>query len=165
MRQRLALGLAALSAATLAVAQAPESVLSDIQRSHVEGNVPSARDFESFLQRDVAAYFRSVKRVKNPEIALELLRKGATQSGVASPKYYAWVVVRNQGQAVAEGALRLAAIDRARFEVTDFLSKDDIKSTPSVVSATFPAPLVAGILERAAVAVPPNTSLERTRDR
>jgi hypothetical protein len=165
MRSRLIVGPMALSVATLAVAQAPESVIRDVQQSHVEGDVPAPRDFDSFLQRDVAAYFRSAKGIKNPEVALELLRNGATQSGVAFPKFYAWVVVRNEGQAVAEGALRLAAIDRVRFEVTDFLSKGDINSTPAAVSAVFPAPLVAGILERAAVSVPPNTSLERTRER
>ncbi|HEY4370062.1 MAG TPA: hypothetical protein VGN07_22715 [Steroidobacteraceae bacterium] len=138
-----------LLAAVAAQARGPEAVLSDIQRSHIEGNVPVSKDFDSFLHRDVAAYFRSAIKIENPTIEIELLRNGPTQSGVAYPKYYAWVVVKAENREVAEGALRVAAIDEARFEVTDFLSKSSIRSSPASVSAAFPASLVGSVIERA----------------
>lgn len=162
MRPFVVLGVALLSAASVALAQEPASAMRDIQRSHIDGNVPVARDFDSFLRRDVAAYFRGKLNIDTPEVAIELLRKGPTQSGVSLPKYYAWVVVKNDGNTVAEGALRLAAMDQDSFEVTHFFSTGDIKSMPDVVSSVFPAPLASVILERASAAMPPGTSQERT---
>jgi hypothetical protein len=38
---------------TSALAQSP------LQESHIEGNVPTERDFDKFLQRDLLAYFQA----------------------------------------------------------------------------------------------------------
>ena len=67
-------------------------------------------------------------------VRYELLRKEPTQSGVAYPKYYAWVTMDTSAGPV-EGAVRLAAVDRERFEVTDFCSSSDIRTNPGGVDA------------------------------
>ena len=87
-------------------------------------------------------------------MSYELLRKGPTQSGVAYPKYYAWVRVhRHDG--LLEGAVRLAAIDDQRFEVTHFLPAQEIVASPGIESV-FPEPLRQTIRDRskAAAVVP-----------
>jgi hypothetical protein len=50
-----------------------------------------------------------------------------------------------------EGAVRVAAIDGTRFEVTDFLSRQEIKTNPAVLKQVFPAALVETILAKAGV--------------
>ena len=43
-------------------AQAPDArVLEEVQRSHIEENVPPPAEFSSLLQRDLEAYFNSAR--------------------------------------------------------------------------------------------------------
>jgi hypothetical protein len=93
------------------------------------------------------AYF-GIKDAKDSDIVIALLRKVPTQSGVAYPKFYAWVEVT--GARKAAGAVRLAAIDGEKFEVTDFLTRETIIAAPDRVRAVFPAALENLINERAA---------------
>jgi hypothetical protein len=51
---------------------------------------------------------------------------------------------------VREGAVRVAAIEEMRFEVTNFLSSEQIRADAESVSSVFPAPLISDILRRAA---------------
>ncbi|KQV50348.1 hypothetical protein ASC95_13275 [Pelomonas sp. Root1217] len=81
-----------------------------------------------------------------------MLRDEPTQSGVAYPKYYAWVRYKVGVMKQQQGAVRLAAIDKLRFEVTDFLSAAVIKADSQAVERVFPRPLVPMILARAAQA-------------
>ena len=51
---------------------------------------------------------------------------------------------------VDEGAARLAAIDKTRFEVAHFLRKADIQADPAGVERVFPKALAEDIRTRAA---------------
>jgi hypothetical protein len=50
---------------------------------------------------------------------------------------------------MAVAGVRIAAIQRTRFEVTHFIPSQEIKSNPSKVGSTFPAPLVPEVLSLA----------------
>ena len=97
------------------------------QNSPVDGNVP--------FQTDSLEY--------------ELLRNGPTQVGVSLPKYYLWVRAKDKtGNVTAEGACRVAAIEKELFEVLQFLDKESISTDPEQVETIFPALLVPVIVER-----------------
>jgi hypothetical protein len=125
------------------------SQASPLQQSHIEAHVPAPADFDAFLERDLGTYFAEYG-LTNPRVRFSLLRDGPTQSGVSWPKYYAWVVVASDGSAPVEGAVRLAAIDRVRFNVTDFLTREDLSADPDLAGSVFPAVLVPLIQQRAA---------------
>lgn len=114
-------------------------VMQDIQQSHIEANVPARADFERFLRRDLAAYFAQVRKKKNLTVEFELLRDGPTQSGVSYPKFYAWVRVAGGRSSNDRGAVRLAAIEKKRFDVTDFVSEEVIRHDPEGIYRLFPA--------------------------
>ncbi len=123
----------------------------DVQRSHIEANVPPAGQADAILQRDLSAYF--VKVMGRPVISVQTtaLRDGPTQSGASYPKFYFWVQAVADGGVLAEGAVRVAAIDRVRFAVTDFQSKESIRVAPDQVGKVFPQALVSSVLQRAGV--------------
>lgn len=134
---------------TPAVAQPPieaeqERAIREIQRSHIEGNIPDDRHFENFLRRDLKAYFGG------RPVTFEYLRHGPTQSGVSFPKYYIWVKVRDprSQQIWNQGAVRVAAVDRTHFEVTTFLSLKELKRFPGQAAAVFPKPVAEKISAR-----------------
>ena len=95
----------------------------DVQLSHIEANVPEEKLFAAFLKRDLVSYFQSAGFPAARSARFELLRDAPTQSGVAYPKYYAWAQAYEGPQLVAEGAVRVAAIARTHFEVTDFIPR------------------------------------------
>ena len=116
----------------------------DIARSHVDGNVPPPAEFQAFLRRDLEAYFRRSK----PErltVKWEMLRDGPTQSGVSYPKFYIWAQVYAGRKLREEGAVRLAAVDRKRFDITHYLSGSAIRKQPDRLEQVFPAPVAARI--------------------
>lgn len=121
--------------------------LAEVQQSHIEGNVPPAAEFDQILKRDLAAYFGGGSAEARPVVEYRLLREAPTQSGVAYPKYYVWVRVESGGANAREGAARLAAVDRERFEVTDFLSREQIAADPGGIYQVFPAPVCERIEE------------------
>jgi hypothetical protein len=118
------------------------------QRSYVEANVPQEGDFDVYLKRDIEQFFRS-NGTEFTEVHIELLRMEPTQSGVALPKYYLWVQVLDNSKVVSEGAIRVAAEDKDRFEVTHFLPKEEIAENPDSIHSTFPGDLCQDILARA----------------
>ena len=118
-----------------------------IATSHIEGNVPSPETFSGFLERDLAKYF-SDKGIGIASVKYEMLREGATQTGIAYPKFYVWVWVTDKAGALQEGAVRLAAIDRNGFAVTDFFSRSSILSDPTSIEAVFPKPVCEKIREK-----------------
>lgn len=123
----------------------------DVQQSHISANVPDTyKEFEKFVGRDLAKYF-SNKSAKKIEIKFDLLRRGPTQSGVAYPKFYLWVVLKSNNKKLDEGAVRIAAIEKKRIEVTDFVSKSKIIKNPKAIEAIFPRALCDGIRNRAGV--------------
>jgi hypothetical protein len=125
---------------TLLLLTAPQSgdPLRELQRAHIEANVPPPAEFNRLLQRDLEAYFRE-RRGDASQIRFELLREGPTQSGVAYPKFYVWAQALVGGAVVEQGAVRLAAIERIRFEVTDYLSESSLRAEPGTMQQVFPA--------------------------
>ena len=124
-----------------------QSVGESITSSHIEANVPSAKDFDVFMKRDLEKYF---KEKKNTTVVVdyELLRNDPTQAGTAFPKFYAWVVVKADGAIIEEGAVRVAAMEKKRFGVYDYLSKSDIERDAQQIYRVFPAPVADKIKER-----------------
>ncbi len=113
------------------------------QNSHVDGNVPDQAHFSDYLERDLRAYFQA------ENVEYELLRNGPTQVGVSLPKYYLWVRAEDEtGNVTAEGACRVAAVEKEFFEVLQFLDKETIARDPEQVKTIFPAPLVPVITQR-----------------
>lgn len=123
---------------------------SDLQRSHIEANVPPPAEFERLLQRDLLLFFKQSTGSNVSSVEVQPLRSGPTQSGVSYPEFYLWVKVFAGSALQQAGAVRVAAIERTRFDVTDYLSAADIKRDPNAVGSVFPAALVPAIQERAA---------------
>jgi hypothetical protein len=120
-----------------------------IAQSHIEANVPDASSFDSLLRRDLAAFFHAIDPSSPSKVDYKLLRNGPTQTGVSYPKFYLWATAKNGSGIVHEGAVRVAAVEKTRFEVTRFISKAEILKAPQELQSVFPAPLVAPILELA----------------
>jgi hypothetical protein len=133
-------------AAALTIAASGQS----IAESHIAAHVPDREAFVSLLKRDAAAYLATVVG-KSVKVEFELLREAPTQSGVAYPKFYAWVRAYSDAEVVTEGAMRLAAIEKKRFEVTDYLSSSEIRSAPARIEAVFPRALLKKIRAKAGV--------------
>jgi hypothetical protein len=125
------------------VALAPAWGQTSLQQSHIDGNVPPPEFFIQFLQRDLLAFFQASDAPSATSVEYTLLRDAPTQSGVSYPKFYAWVKVLSGSTVIQEGAVRLAAIQRTHFKITDFMSAKQVNATPGEVSNIFPAPLVA----------------------
>jgi hypothetical protein len=123
-----------------------QDVVADVAKSHIDGNVPEGKLFDEYLTRNLTAYF--CKDAKDCRVQYELLREGPTQTGISYPKYYLWTKTWIGGTVMA-GAVRVAAIDKKEFRMTDFLSREEIVMNPSRVSGVFPAPLVETIVRRA----------------
>ena len=143
MNRTLACTLLLLSA-TWNVAAQP-----GVQLSHIEANVPSQDNFETLLKRDLLAFMRVQGGPSATRVEYKLLRDGPTQSGVAYPKFYAWVQAFAGAQLISEGVVRLAAVERQRFDVTDYVRAKEVRANPDSVRAIFPKVLVPVILERA----------------
>lgn len=126
-----------LFAAQPAAGQLPQ----DIQRSHIEANVPAPADFNLLLRRDLGRYFEQTRKREAILVEFELLRDGPTQSGVSYPKFYVWVRVDGGNSVDDRGAVRVAAIGRERFEVTDFISEREILSDRNRIHLVFPEPV------------------------
>lgn len=86
-----------------------------------------------------------------PDLVVDyvLLRDIPTQVGVAVPKYYVWFVASQQGQVVAEGAARIAALSDDEFTVLNLVSRSDILADPAQLERIFPAALIPDIERRA----------------
>jgi len=124
-----------------------ESLVDSIAESHVKANVPDADKFNTYLERDLQAYFRTITK-KPVTVDYEFLRVGATQTGIAYPKYYLWVKVIENKIIVKQGAVRLAAIQKQHFEVTDFLSIGEMQKNPETIFTVFPKAVGENILTR-----------------
>ncbi len=120
-----------------------------LQQPQIEGNVPEPQVFELALKRDLVAYFKSNGLATADRVEFRLLRDAPTQSGVAYPKYYAWINIYSGKTSLQRGAVRLAAIDKQRFEVTHFVSRKEIQDNVSVLDSIFPAALIPLIVQYA----------------
>jgi hypothetical protein len=125
-----------------------ERMMAELQASHITANVPPDDSFMTLLQRDVRAYLVA-NRLPSKSVEIELLRKGATQSGVSYPKYYFWMRAVDGARHHIAGAMRVAAIDRVRFDVTDFTPAASIRSDPTSLASIYPAVLIPAIRQHA----------------
>jgi|APLow6443716910_1056828.scaffolds.fasta_scaffold99565_2 hypothetical protein len=124
-------------------------IMPSVQQSHIAGNATGEEMFDALLSRDLGAYFAS-RGLTDPEVSYELLRRGPTQSGVAYPKFYVWVSAMSAQGDTMTGAVRVAAIERVRFEITDFVARADIVKNPDGLASIFPAALLPAIRAKAA---------------
>ncbi|MFI5398614.1 MAG: hypothetical protein ACHQ9S_24055 [Candidatus Binatia bacterium] len=100
--------LKAILISILVVGQAASAqLLQDVQRSHIEANVPAPADFDRFLRRDLGDYFAKERGLKAVSVEFELLREEPTQSGVSYPKFYLWVRIAGGTSSDDRGAVRL----------------------------------------------------------
>lgn len=120
-------------------------------RSHIIGNVPRPSDFDVFMKRDLRAYF-SRPDSERPDVSYELLRDGPTQTGISYPKFYVWVQVKSAPP--RRGAARVAAIEKERFEVLQYVDQTEIADVPAQLQSIFP-PDVARAIEKRAKAQKP----------
>jgi hypothetical protein len=147
------LTLVFVASTSLAAEQQPsaaemERMMAEVQASHIAGNVPPDASFMTLLQRDVRAYLVA-NRLPSESVEIEPLRRVATQSGVSYPKYFVWIrAVDGDGRRIA-GAMRVAAIDRIGFDVTDFTSAASIRSDPTSLASSYPALLIPAIRQHA----------------
>ena len=130
------------------VALSQDNPLAAAQRSHVDANVPDAKDFDAILKREIRAYVTDPND-KGVSVSVELLRDRPTQSGVALPKFYIWIVKRDaKGAIMEEAAARIAAIEKKRFDVIQYYTKKRIVAEPDLVKKVFPDDVYAKILAK-----------------
>lgn len=125
-----------------------ERPMAELQASHNADNMPPDASFMTILRRDILAYL-AANRLPSKSVDIELLRKGATQSGVSYPKYYVWIHATDEAQHQVAGAMRVAAVDRAQFDVTDFTPAASIRSDPASLASIYPALLIPSIRQHA----------------
>ena len=119
-----------------------------IAKSHIDANVPDEKDFDNFLRRDITAYVTD-GRDKEISVRVELLRNGPTQTGVALPKFYCWIVKRDsKGVVIEEAAARIAAVEKKRFEVIQYFTKERIIAEPDLVKGVFPGDVYNKLLTK-----------------
>ena len=117
-----------------------QPVFDMIAESHIRSNVPDSSDFNTLMVHDLESYFGN--REASPiHVSYEMLRIGSTQTGVAYPKFYLWINVTEGNKAINEGAGRVEAIEKQRFEVTHFLSVNDLRTDPEGLYKIFPKPV------------------------
>jgi hypothetical protein len=143
----LRLILLCLAAVAAPFSSLGQSVIDDIAESHIRANVPESSDFGTFMARDLGAYFGNGEG-RPIHISYEMLRDGPTQTGIAYPKFYLWVKVAEGDKIIAEGAARVAAIEKQRFEITHFLIVSDIRADPEGLYKVFPRPMCEKIMGR-----------------
>src|SRR5213078_4351122 len=105
MKRLVTISLFLIAAVGIACAQGES-----IAESHIRANLPDKKNFDKFLKRDLEQYFKDSLQ-KTVHVEYELLRKGPTQTGIAYPKFYAWVTIRDGEKVIDQGAVRVAAIE------------------------------------------------------
>ncbi|KQM61472.1 MULTISPECIES: hypothetical protein [unclassified Sphingomonas] len=128
----------------------PQRTMQDVRSGHIAANLPSDAEFMVLLRRDVKAYL-GTNQLLAKRVAIELLRRGPTQSGVSYPKYYAWVRAEDDTGNRVEGAMRIVAIEGTRFEVSDFTPAAMVRSDPASLASIYPALLIPAIRQHAGV--------------
>ncbi len=121
-----------------------KKTLISVQQSYIEGNVVDQPQFDSLMKRDLERYFS--KTFGQVSVKWEFLRKGPTQTGVAYPKYYLWIKIYYGDELLDEGAVRIAAIEKTGFDITDFVNIKDIRQKSKDIYMIFPKPVCEKIL-------------------
>ena len=146
--KKIVLILLALLGAACLYYIAPFLILVTIGLMHVAHNTPDDARLDEYLQRDLEGYCGS--RMGRPvAVHYAFLREGPTQSGIAFPKYYAWVEIVSNGKRIGQGAVRVAAINGERFEITDYFDQETIRRSPEAMDSVFPKPVAEAARARA----------------
>lgn len=146
--KKIGLVLLALLGAACLYYIAPFLILVSIGLMHVASNTPDDARLEEYLQRDLEGYCES--RMGRPvAVRYAFLREGPTQTGIAFPKYYAWVEILSNGKRIGQGAARVAAINQERFEVTEYFDQETIRRSPEALDSVFPRPVAEAARARA----------------
>jgi hypothetical protein len=124
-----------------------QSIGDSIADSHIRANVPDENDFDAFLKRDLESYFKDLKK-KDIVVEYQLLRDRPTQSGTAFPKFYVWITVKENDTLLEDGAVRVAAMEKKRFGVYDYLTRAEIERDWDKVYQTFPRPVADKIKDK-----------------
>ena len=124
------------------------AAVESVASSHVEANAPASDQFQKLMVRDLKFYL-DARTGLDLKIEYDLLRDGPTQTGISYPKYYVWVRGLDEDRVIIDGAARVAAIDRSRFEITHFLPRQKIRGSSADVEKIFPAGLKPVILKKA----------------
>jgi hypothetical protein len=97
---------------------------SPLAQSHIDANVPDAKVFGPLMERDLQGYFeKTLDTTEKIHVQFQLLRDGPTQTGISYPKFYVWAKILSGDRILTEGAVRVAAVDRTQFNVTDAFGK------------------------------------------
>ena len=120
--------------------------LQDLQQSHLEGNIPDKNKFDSLLKRDLEKYFLTLYGPVT--VKWEFLREGPTQSGVSYPKYYLWTEINNTQKTISQGAVRVAAMDKTKFDITNYVDISQIKNKSIDIYEIFPSAVCEKIESR-----------------
>lgn len=116
-----------------------QSIFLNIHKSYLDANIPDQSKFDSLLARDLVGYFSQNSELV--KVNWEFLRDGPTQSGTSYPKFYLWVKVYQNNKLLKEGAARIQAIEKTRFDVTDFVDLNQIKPKTKDIYSIFPGPV------------------------
>lgn len=111
-----------------------------IQQSHVNSNIPPSEYFHNYLRRDLTSYF-SKQFNKTIFVDYKILRNKPTQIGIGWPKYYLWAEIKDSGTIVSEGAVQVAAMDKVKFEVFQFIAAEEINKSSKKLNRYFPSVL------------------------
>jgi hypothetical protein len=133
--------------ASLIGCHSPQGATTAVAKSHIEANIPSRELFNELMSRDLKNHF--CRDSKDCKVEYELLRDDPTQSGTSYPKYYLWVKTIKGNTVAEEGAVRATAVEQKGFEVTHFLSREEILQSPSQVASIFPAALMDKVNQKA----------------
>ena len=120
--------------------------LLDIQQSHLEGNIPDKDKFDGLLKRSLEKYFLTLYGPVT--VKWEFLREGPTQSGVSYPKYYLWTEISNSEKIISQGAVRVAAVDKTTFNITNYVDISQIKNKSIDIYEIFPTAVCEKIESR-----------------
>lgn len=119
-----------------------------VSKDQIKYNIPDSAVFDNYLSRDLNNYFKE-RQGNETIVEYEFLQNGVTQSGIAYPKYYLWVIVRDSSNVsiLDEGAVRVAAEKGEQFSVTDFISKTNIQNDIDLTSI-FPVEVISKIEQK-----------------
>ena len=110
----------------------PGQIFADIQRSHIDGNVPDAPDFDRFLRRDRGSFLQGSQETRRPR----RVRVAARWPNTVGRQFLRVI----SGSRVAGGensrgprGRSVAAVEKKRFEVLTFISEESFRRDPTVL--------------------------------
>lgn len=114
----------------------------------IQANVPDKADFNNILERDLKQYFQS-KNANVTNVKYQFLSEGLLPSGNPFPHYYLWVKIYRQNIFVNQGFIAVFPVQKKKFEVFTYISKDEIKRAKKDIYKFFPKPICKKLEEKA----------------